>query len=51
MEDDRSALKMLTGKSSENTFRRKWEGNIRMDLKEIAVSVSNWVGSWIIGES
>ena len=27
------------------TFRRRWEENIRMDLKEININTRNWVDS------
>ena len=41
--------KMLTGKLTGNTPlgrpRRIWEGNIRMDLKEIGINTMNWVNS------
>ena len=49
MEEGRSALKMLTGKPTGNRPlgrpRRRWEGNIRMDLEEIGINVGNWVDS------
>ena len=25
--------------------RRKWEGNVRMNLKEIGISTKNWIDS------
>ena len=57
MEEGRSALKTLTGKLTGKgpleRPRRSWEGNIRMDLKEIGINTRNWVGSAqnrIIGE-
>ena len=25
--------------------RRRWEGNVRMDLKEIGINMRNWVDS------
>ena len=34
-----------TGKRHLERPRRRWEGNIRMDLKEIAINMRNWVGS------
>ena len=47
MEEDRSAFKMLTGtptgKRPLRRPRRRWEGNIRMDLKEIGINTRNWV--------
>ena len=50
MEEGKSALKMLTGKQTygKEIFkgsRRRWEDNIRMDLKEIGINVGNWVDS------
>ena len=47
VEEDRSSFKMLkgkpSGKRSLRSDRRKWEGNIRMELKEISINTSNWV--------
>jgi len=47
MEEDKSAFKMLTGKPIGNKPlgrpRRRWEHNIRMDLKEIGIGRRNWV--------
>ena len=47
MVEDRSASKMLRGepirKRSLGRPRRRWEDNIRMDLKEIGMNVMNWV--------
>ena len=49
MEENRSALKILTGKPTGKRLsgrpRRRWEANIRTDLKEIGVNTRNWVGS------
>ena len=49
MEEGRSAFKILTGKPTEKRPlgrpRRRWEDNIRMDLKEIGISAGNWVDS------
>ena len=49
MEKDRSSFKNLTGSSSGKRplgrRRRKWEDNIRMDLKEIDIHMRNWVNS------
>ena len=49
-----SAFKILIGKSTEKRPlgrpRRKWEGNIRMDLREIGVNARNWVASAQDGE-
>ena len=33
---------MLTGKMPLGRLRRRWEGNIRMDLKEIGTNTRNW---------
>ena len=47
IEDDRSAFKILTGKligkRPSGKPRRRWEDNIRMDLKEMGVNTMNWV--------
>ena len=47
MEEGRSVFKILTGKPTGKkpleSPRHKWKDNIRMDLKEIGVSTSNWV--------
>ena len=49
MEDGRSAFKMLTGKlTGKRTLgrpRRRWEDNIRMDLKETVINTRNWADS------
>ena len=49
MEVGRSALKMLTGKPARKRLlgrpRRRWEDNIRMDLKGIGINTSNSVDS------
>ena len=49
MEEGRSAFKILTGKPTGKRPswrpRRRWEDNIRMDLKEIVVNAGNWVHS------
>ena len=49
MEDDRSAFKILTGTSARKRLlgspRRRWEDNIRMDLKEVGINTRNWVDS------
>ena len=42
IEEGRSAFKILTGKP---TGKRRWEVNIRMDLKEIGINTRNWVDS------
>ena len=50
-EKGRSAFKILTGRPTpaEKTplgrSRRRWEDNIRMDLKEIGINTTNWAGS------
>ena len=53
MEEGRSAFKMLTGtsagKRSLGRPRRRWEDNIAMDLKEIAIGLI-WFRIGIIGE-
>ena len=47
MEEGRSAFNFLTGKPTGKRplgrSRRRWEGNIRMDLEEIGINVGNWV--------
>ena len=47
MEEDRSALKILTGtptgKRSLERPRRRYEDNIKMDPKEIGINTRNWV--------
>ena len=47
MEEDSSAFKILrgtpTGKRPLGRPRRRWEDNIRMDLKEIGINAKNWV--------
>ena len=34
-----------TGKRSLGRLRRRWEDNIRMDLKEIGINSRNWIDS------
>ena len=34
-----------TGKRPLGRPRRRWEGNIRMDLKEIGINTRNWIDS------
>ena len=45
----RSAFKILTGTATGKIPlgrpRRRWKGSIRMDLKEIGISTSNWIDS------
>ena len=39
---------MLTGKPGKRFLgsrRRRWEGNVRMDFKEIGINTRNWVNS------
>ena len=57
MEEGRRSFKILsdkpTGKRPLGKLRRRWEDNIRMDLKEIRFNTNNWVDSTqdrIIGE-
>ena len=49
MEEDRSAFRILTGKSTGKRSigrpRCRWEDNIRMDLNEISINAGNWVDS------
>ena len=35
----------LTGKIPLERKRHRWEGNIRMDLKEIGINTRNWIES------
>ena len=45
----RNTFKILTGKPTGmrplDRPRRRWEGNIRMDLKDVAINTRNWVVS------
>ena len=47
MEEASSTFKILTGtpagKRSLGRPKRRWEDNIRMDLKEIGINIKNWV--------
>ena len=49
MEEGRSAFKILTGtptgKIPLGRPWRRWEDNIRIDLKEIGINMRNWVDS------
>ena len=49
MEEGRSAFKVLTGKPTGKKAlgrpRRRLEKSIRMDLKEVGISMRNWVDS------
>ena len=43
--EDGEAFKNATGKRLLGSPRRRWEDNIRMDLKEIGINTRNWVDS------
>ena len=49
MEEGKSAFKILTGKPtgkrSLGRYRRRWEDNIKLDLKEIGINTRNGVDS------
>ena len=49
LEEGRSDFKILTGTTTgKRPLRRtgrRWEDNIRMDLKEIGINAGNWVDS------
>ena len=49
MEEGRSAFKILTGTTTGKIhlgkLRRRWEGNISLDLKEIGINTRNLVDS------
>jgi hypothetical protein len=49
MEEGSSAFKILTDKPTverpSGRSRRRWEYNIRTDLKEIDINTRNWVDS------
>ena len=49
MEEGRSSFKILTdtttGKRPLGSPRRRWEDNIRMNLKEIGINTRDWVDS------
>ena len=49
MKEGRSAFKILTGKPTGmrplGRPKRRWEDNIRMDVKEIGINTRNWVDS------
>ena len=49
MEEGRSAFKIITGtparKRPLGKPRRRWEDNIKMDLKEMDINTRNWVDS------
>ena len=46
---EKSAFKILTGafagKRALGRPRRRWEDNLRMELKEIGINTMNWVDS------
>ena len=44
MEEVKYALKILTGMPTRR-FSRRWEDNIRMDLKEVGNNTRNWIDS------
>ena len=48
-EEGRSALKFLTGKLTGKRPlgrpRRRWDNNVKMDLKEIGINTRSWVDS------
>ena len=47
--ESRSAFEILTGKTTGKRPlgrpRRRWEDNIRINLKEIGINMRNWVDS------
>ena len=45
MEEGRSAFKILTGKFTLESPRRRWKDNVRIEFKEIDVNVRNWIES------
>ena len=49
MEDGRTTLKIVTGKPTGKRPlgmpKRRWDDNIRMDLKEMGNNTKNWVDS------
>ena len=49
MEEHRNSFKVLTGKTPGKRLlgrlKHRWEDNIRMDLKEIGINMSNWEDS------
>ena len=51
--EEYSAFKMLTGKPTGKRplgrARRRWEDNIRMNLKEIGINTRNWIIGLKIG--
>ena len=45
MEESWSAFKIVTGNRALGRSKRRWEDNIRMDLKEIGINTRNWIDS------
>ena len=45
MEEGRSVFKILTDKLIVKRSWRRWEDDIKMEIKEIGVNTRNWVGS------
>ena len=49
IEEGKSVVKMLTGKSTGmrplGRPRRRWDDNIKMDLKQVGINTRNWVDS------
>jgi hypothetical protein len=47
MEEGRRVFKISTGKPTGHLGRprRRWESNIRIELKEIGINTRNWVDS------
>ena len=49
MKESRSTFKILSGKPTQKRSlgrpKRRWEDNIRMNLKEMGINTRNWVGS------
>ena len=43
MKEGRNAFQFLTGKIHLGSPRRRWEDNVRMDIKEIGINTRNWV--------
>ena len=45
MQENGSALKILTGKRPLGRLSPRWEDNTRMNLEEIGINAGNWVDS------
>ena len=49
IKEGRSAFKLLTGRPTGKRLlerpKRRWDANIRMDLKEIGINRRNWIDS------